>query len=339
MAKVVQFAQHGGAEVLQVVEQPTRPLRSGEVLIDVKAFGVQRADTLWRAGLYLEAPKQFPTGIGYDCVGLIQAVGEGVADWQIGDRVTNLPGFSLTEYTVYGDSAIVHQDFLVPLPNIELSWAEYAAIPIPYFTAYFPLFEAANLPQAEFIVVAAAASSVGIAAMQMAKEQGVTVIGTSRTHTKQDQILNLGADYFVATEEEDVVERIRAIVGDRGVDIVFDPIGGAMICKWYQVIKRRGHIFHYGLLDIADAVIPMMSALANAAKLDSYIIFEYTGNQVMGLEPNQAAIARATHYINSGFEEGKLTPVVAKSFPIEAVVEAHRYLESNQQVGKIVVTT
>lgn len=339
MAQVVQFAQHGGADVLEVVEQPLRQLGRGEVLIEVKAFGIQRADTLWRMGQYLEAPQQFPARLGYDCVGLIKAVGEGVSAWQVGDRVANLPGFSLTEYAVYGDAAIVHQDWLIPLPKIDLSWAEYAAISIPYFTAYFPLFEVAHLPQAEFIIITAAASSVGIAAMQMAKDQGVKIIGTSRTRAKQDSILKLGADYFVATEADDVVQQIRSIVGNRGVDIIFDPIGGAMINTWYQVAKLTGYIIHYGLLDISDAAVPMMPALANAVKLDSYIIFEYTGHKAMGLARNPEAIARATQYIIPGFEKGIFTPVIAKSFPLAAVADAHRYLESNQQVGKVVVTT
>ena len=176
MAKIVQFAQHGNADVLQVVEQPTQQPRPGEVLIDVKAFGVQRADILWREGQYIQAPNRYPIGLGYDCVGVIKAVGEAVSDWwQVGDRVAALPGSSLNDYTVYGDTAIVHQDSLASLPKIELSWAEYAVIPVPYFTVYFPLFEVANLPQAEFIVVTAAASSVGIAAMQMAKVHGVKV--------------------------------------------------------------------------------------------------------------------------------------------------------------------
>ena len=339
MAKVVQFAQHGNAGVLQIVEQPIRQLDPGEVLIDVKAFGVQRADILWREGQYIQAPDRFPIGLGYDCVGLISAVGEGVSPWQVGDRVAVLPGFSLTDYTVYGEVAIMHQDFLMPLPRVELSWSKYAVIPVPYFTAYFPLFEVANLPQAQYVVITAAASSVGIAAMQMAKTHGVKVIGTSRNHAKQDKILNLGADYFVATNDENIVEQIRKIVGMHGVDIVFDPIGGVMIGKWYQVIKRAGHIIHYGLLDTNDAHIPMMSAMVNAVKLNTYTIFEYTGNQAMGLPRNQAAIDRATQYINNGFEQGTLTPVIAKQFPLEAVADAHRYLESNQQVGKIVVTT
>ncbi len=337
MARVVQFARHGNADVLHVVEQSIRPLKAGEVLIDVKAFGIQRADILWREGHYIQSPDQFPIGLGYDCVGLISAIGE-VVDWEVGERVAVLPGFSLNDYTVYGDTAIIHQDFLIPLPQVELSWAEYAVIAVPYYTAYFPLLECANLHQAQVIVVTAAACSVGVAAMQMAKACGVTVIGTSRTHAKRDKILSLGADYFIATEEEDIVDRIRAIVGDRGVDIVFDPIGGALLGKWYQVIKRAGHIIHYGLLDIADAHIPMMAAMFNAVKLNTYMIFEYTGNKVMELSQNKGAIARATQYINTGFEQGTLTPVLAKTFPLDAIADAHRYLESNQQVGKIVVT-
>lgn len=339
MARLVQFAQHGDADRLKVVERPIRHPEAGEVLIEVKAFGIQRADILWREGQYIQSPEQFPVGLGYDCVGIISAVGEEVSPWQIGDPVSVLPGFSLNRYTVYGDAAIIHQDCLIPLPKVDLTWAEYAAIAVPYFTAYFPLFEVTNLPQAKFIVVTAAACSVGIAAMQMAKAHGVTVIGTSRTYAKRDRILDLGADYFIATETNDVVDQIRAIVGNHGVDIVFDPIGGAMIGKWYQIMKRQGHIIHYGLLDLTDATIPMMPAMFNSVKLNTFMIFEYTGNQVMGMERNPDAIARAVSYINSGFETGEFTPIIAKSFLLDEVSDAHRYLESNKQIGKIVVTT
>ena len=201
MAKIVQFRGHGGAEVLEVVDAPEKSPGKNEVTIAVKAFGVQRADIMWREGRYIQAPNEFPASLGYDCVGIIDAVGKGVTAFKKGDRVMSLPGFSLNDYTVYGDQAVVNADYVLPLPEVDLSWTEFAAIPVPYYTGYFPLLEIANLREAEYILVTAASSSTGIAAMQFAKAEGVKVIATSRTSAKKEAIMSLGADYFVATEE------------------------------------------------------------------------------------------------------------------------------------------
>ena len=249
----------------------------------------------------------------------------------------SLPGFSLNDYSVYGDSAVIHQDFIVPLPDVNLSWEELAAIPVPYYTSYFPLFEIADLKQAEYILVTAASSSTGIAAIQFAKAEGVKVIATSRTSVKKQALLELGADYFIATEEQNVVEAILSIVGDRGVDVIYDPIGGKMIEKWYQVIKRGGLIIHYGLLDINEPTLPLMLSVLKTVTLKSYMIFEFTGNESLSLPQNKAALARANSYIRQGFERGELEAVIAKSFDLNDVAESHLYMESNQQIGKIVV--
>ena len=241
MAKIVQFKDYGSPDVLEVIDTDPKTPAAGEVRIAIKAFGVQRADTLWRQGMYVQEPKQFPAGLGYDCVGIIDAVGDGVTAFKEGDKVMSVPGFSLNDYAVYGDSAVIHEKHLTPLPEADLSWEEFAAIPVPYYTGYFPLFEVADIRKAKYILVTAASSSTGLAAIQMAKTEGVTVIATSRTLAKKDALLELGADHVVATQEGDPVEAIRAIVGEDGVDVIYDPIGGKMIETWYQVIKARRH--------------------------------------------------------------------------------------------------
>lgn len=338
MATIVQFKDYGSPDVLELVDIDPQTPAAGEVRIAIKAFGVQRADTLWRQGMYVQEPKAFPAGLGYDCVGIIDAVGDGVTAIKEGDKVMSVPGFSLNDYAVYGNSAVIHEKHITPLPEADLSWEEFAAIPVPYYTGYFPLFEVADIRTAKYVLVTAASSSTGLAAIQMAKAEGATVIATSRTLTKKDALLELGADHVVATEEGDPVEAIRAIVGEDGVDVIYDPIGGKMIETWYQVIKRGGTIIHYGLLDIDEPTLPLMLSISNVVTLKSYMIFEFTGNDSLGLPPQTEALKRAHAYIRKGIESGALKPVVAKSFDLADVAESHRYMESNAQVGKIVVT-
>ncbi len=338
MAKIVQFKGYGDASVLEVVETGLQTPGKGEVRIAIKAFGVQRADTLWRQGQYIQQPAQFPAGLGYDCVGIVDAVGEAVTAFKQGDKVMTIPGFSLNEYSVYGDSTVIHQRHVVPLPNINLSWEEFAAIPVPYYTSYFPLFEVADIRTAKYILVTAASSSTGVAAIQMAKSEGVTVIATSRTLAKKQALMALGADYVVATQEDNVVGAIRTIVGERGVDVIYDPIGGKAIETWYQVIKRGGTIIHYGLLDMNEPTLPLMQSISNVVTFKSYMVFELTGNNSLGLLPKSQALQRCHEYIRKGIENRTLRPVVDKSFDLASVEQSHRYMESNAQVGKIIVT-
>ncbi len=337
MARVVEFSSCGEPDVLQVVERDVRAPGPGELRIKVEAFGVQQADSMWRRGAYIQAPSSFPAGLGYDCVGTVDDLGPGVLEHAVGDKVMCIPGFSLNDYTVYGDNAVVPARHVFALPDRDLSWDAFAAIPVPYFTSYFALYELADLPRAKTVLVTAASASTALAAIQFAKWEGATVIATSRTSAKRDKILGHGADHFVATDEGSVADAIRAIAGEGGVDIVFDPIGGALLATWYEVLARRGIIIHYGLLDMADGTVPVMTSMMKAATLKSYMIFEFTGNDALGLPRNDDAVARGLRRICEGIEGGQLVPVVAQSFRLQDVAESHRFLESNAQVGKIVV--
>ena len=174
MARVVRFHQTGGPEVLKIENIEVRPPGRGEVRIAVKALGLNRAESMFRSGQYLEDPK-FPARLGYEAAGIVEAVGEGVTGLKVGDAVSTIPAFSQNEYGVYGDTALAPAAAVAKHPA-SLSWTDAAAIWMQYATAYGALIDIAHLGAGDTVLIPAASSSVGIAAIQIANLVGATPI-------------------------------------------------------------------------------------------------------------------------------------------------------------------
>src|SRR5262245_27225232 len=304
------------------------PPGKGEVQIRIKALGLNRAESMFRRGQYLEAPR-LPARLGYEAAGTIAAVGPGVQGFKVGDAVSTIPAFSLNAYGVYGDITNAPAHAVTHHPA-SLSWAEAAAVWMQYLTAYGALIDIARLTRGDSVVIPAASSSVGLAAIQIANKVGATPIALTRGSAKRQALIDAGAPHVIATDEQDLVKEILGLTGGKGARVVFDPVGGPTFAKLAKATARLGILFLYGALSPEPTPLPLFDVLGKWITIRGYVLMEVTSDP--------ARLERGKRFVNEGLSEGSLKPVVARTFPLEEIVEAHRYLESNQQIGKIVVT-
>jgi NADPH:quinone reductase-like Zn-dependent oxidoreductase len=328
MTRVIRFHAHGGPEVLRIEDVEVPPPARGEVQIRVKALGLNRAEALMRAGIYIETPP-LPSGLGLEAAGIVAAVGEGVSEVAVGDAVSVIPPISMARWPTYGEIITMPAAAVVRHPAA-LDWAQAAALWMPTLTAYGALIDIAALGRGDFVVVTAASSSVGLAAIQIANRVGATPIAVTRRATKGDALRAQGAAHVVASADEDLAARIDAISGGRGARVVFDPIGGPLFTPLTAAMAPGGILIEYGGLDPAPTPFPLATVLGKRLTLRGYLVHEVIGNP--------AKLAAAKAFILDGVRDGSLAPVIARRFAFDDIVAAHRYLESNAQFGKIVVT-
>jgi len=328
MPKIVRFHQLGGPEVLKFEEAAPQQPGKGEVRLRVEAVGLNRAESMFFHGMYLEEPK-LPSRLGYEAAGVVDAVGDGVDSSWIGKNVATIPSFSMNQYGVLGEEAIVPVHALGEYPQ-GLSPVQASAIWMQYMTAYGALVFLAQVAPGDFVSIPAASSSVGLAAIQIVRDAGATAIAVTRTSAKRDELLALGAHHVVVTQEEDYVARMKEITGGRGARITFDPVGGPFVEQLAAAAAQAGILFIYGALAGQPTPFPLARALGAGLSMRGYTLMEITP------VPERLAVARK--YINDRLADGRFVPRIARTFPFAHTVEAYRYLESNQQVGKVVIT-
>ena len=336
MAKAVRFHEFGGPEVLRLDEVEATAPPAGQVRLAVQAIGLNRADALLRQNRYVETP-ELPSRLGYDVAATVEAVGDGVDGWRAGDRVVTIPTFSQSDFGVYGDSALVPANALWPWPE-GLDAVAAATVGVQYCTVFFAFHDVGGLKRGDTALITAATGGVGFAAIEVARQMGVTTIATTRKSDKADALREAGADHVVVTDDEDLGERVKQITGGKGVQVAFDPIAGKMVPPLLNALAPGGHYVLYGVLDQTEPTVPPMPLLAKGAHLHGYTVFQYTGYPKLGMPENAAAVARAKDFLLPRLADGRLTPKVSETFPLERVVDAHRALESNTQTGKIVLT-
>ncbi|CAN7669539.1 zinc-dependent alcohol dehydrogenase family protein [Mesorhizobium sp. LjRoot246] len=328
MTRVVRFHQHGGPEVLRIENVDLPRPGPGEVQIRVKALGLNRAEALLRAGTYIETPT-LPSGLGLEAAGIVEAVGEEVGDFAPGDSVSVIPPQSMIRWPAYGERATYPAGLMVKHPP-SLDWQTAAAVWMQYLTAYGALIDIARLRSGDHIVITAASSSVGLAAIQIANKVGATAIAVTRTSAKKQALLGVGAAHVVASAEEDLSACLNQIAGAQGVRVVFDAIGGPIFEPLTEAMSKGGTLIEYGGLSREATPFPLSTVLAKTLTLRGYLVHEITG------DPAKLEVAKT--FIVEGLQSGTLRPIIDRTFAFDQIVEAHRYLESNQQFGKIVVT-
>ena len=326
MFRAIRFDQFGGPEVLHFVDVADRRPDAGEVSLKVEAVGLNRAESMYYHGFYMEKP-ELPSGLGYEAVGIVAAVGAGVDPSLVGRRFGTIPGFSMKKHPVLAEMAVVPASVLATLPA-SFSAAEGAAVWMPYCTAYGALVPFGKVSRGDFVIITAASSSVGLAAIQIVKAQGGKAIATTRTAAKQDRLLALGADHVIVTDEDNLVARVGEITGGKGARIVFDPIGGDGIHGLAQATANGGTLFLYGMLSGQPTPFPMAAFGRRIA------MYGYTFGELRDT-PHWEQMKR---YIFDHLADGSFKPEIARSFPFAETAAAYRYLESNEQVGKVVIT-
>ncbi|MEI5101984.1 zinc-dependent alcohol dehydrogenase family protein [Streptomyces sp. PmtG] len=329
MVKTVRFHELGGPDVLRLEDAPLAEPGPGELLIRVDAIGLNRAEALFRGGHYIEAVKEFPARLGTEAAGVVEALGAGVTGFGAGDAVSVVPAFSMNDYGVYAERALVPAAAVVRRPD-GLDAVGGAAVWMPYLTAYGALVEVGGLRAADTVVLTAASSSVGLAAIQLARRVGAVPIATTRGPAKKDALLAAGAAAVIVTDEEDVVARVRALTGGRGAEFVFDAVAGPGVVDLARVVAPGGTLFLYGALSGEVTPYPGFDLGMPALNLRTYTLHELTRDP-QGLRRGEAFVA-------SGLRTGAFVPTVDRTFRLDEIADAHRYLEAGTQVGKIVVT-
>ncbi|SCB19888.1 NADPH:quinone reductase [Bradyrhizobium shewense] len=328
MARVVRFHRHGGPKVLGI-ETVNVPLPAkGEVQIRIRALGLNRAEALLRSGSYIETA-QFPSGLGLEAAGLVEAVGKGVAGFAPGDAVSIVPPTSMVRWPAYAELATFPAELVVKHPP-DLSFETAAALWMQYLTAYGALVDIAGLLRGDVVAITAASSSVGLAAIQIANRIGAVPVALSRTSAKRRALLDAGAAYVVASDEEDIAARLAEIAGSNGVRVVLDAVGGPAFEPLTAAMAPRGILIEYGGLSPEPTPFPLFNVLTKSLVLRGYLVHEIVRDPMR--------LGRAKAFILDGVADDTLKPIIARTFKFEDIVEAHRFLESNTQFGKIVVT-
>ena len=329
MSKTLLFDEIGGAEILQVREMPTRQPENDEVRFSVSAMAINRADHLFINGIHYSLPQLPESRVGSEAVGIVDAIGDSVTEFAPGDRVSSIP-FHNNRYGVHGESAIVPSAYLTHSPSA-LTDVEATSIWMQYLTAYFPLVEIASLDSHDSVLITAASSSAGIGAIQLAKNIGANVIATTRTTAKRDQLLAIGADHVVVTDDENMRDRILDITDGHGARIVYDPVGGSFVDRYIEAIADEAIVFLYGLLSGEATQVPIIPMVRRAAVLRPYSMFNHV-NKLDQLERGKA-------FVLDAIQNHQLRPVIDRVFPFDEIVDAYRYMESSKQTGKIVIST
>lgn len=328
MARIVRIHQYGDASVLKLEDLQVPPPMPDEVQIEVKAIGLNRAEVMFRNHAYLQEA-ELPSRLGYEASGVIVAVGSSVTEVKVGDVVGLIPPLDIARWGTYGELANVPADLVVKTPG-NLSFVEAAASWMQYVTAWGALIEQAKLHQGDFVLVTAASSSVGLATFQMARMVGASAIAITRTRAKAQALLDAGAAHVIVSDEEDIVERVMALTGGQGARVVFDPVGGPTFEALTQSMARGGILLEYGALSPEPTPFPLFTVLGKSLTLKGYLYSE--------IVTDPEALSRAKAFILEGLKTGALRPIVAKTFTLDQIQDAHRFLEANQQIGKIVVT-
>jgi synaptic vesicle membrane protein VAT-1 len=323
-------------EALEVREWPDPVAAEGEVLIDVRAAGINFADIVARMGLYPDAPKT-PCVMGYEVAGLVESVGSGVSGFEPGQRVlagTRFKGFAEKVATAAGN--------VMPLPE-RLSFEQGAALPVNYATAYAAVTLMTNVREGETVLVHAAAGGVGIALLQLLRPRGAEVIGTASA-SKHDAIRDQGAAHTIDYRTEDVKREVDRITGGRGVDVVLDALGEFR--QSYSLLRAGGRLVAYGaskvatgerrnLARVAKEIVTMPRFMPLRMMSDSKAVL---GLNMLRWWDERGSLEEFTKPLMELAEEGTIDPVVGKSFPLERAAEAHRFIQERRNVGKVVLT-
>ena len=327
MARDVRFHGHGGPEVLRIEDVEVPPPGPGQVRIRVKALGLNRAEASMRKGAYIETPA-LPSGLGLEAAGLVESVGDSVDGFAPGDVVSIIPPRSMARWPAYGELVIFPAELVVKHPPV-LGFEAAAATWMQYLSAYGALVDIARLRRDEPVVITAASSSVGLAAIQVANSIGAVPIAVTRTSAKKKALLDTGAAYAVASQEEDLEARLKEIA-PQGVRVVLDAVGGPIFTPLAAAMSRGGILVEYGGLSPEPTPFPLLDVLSKTLTLRGYLVHEITGDPIR--------LKAAKRFILDGLGSGALKPVIARTFPFDRIVDAHRFLESGEQFGKVVVT-
>ncbi|NUP01347.1 MAG: zinc-dependent alcohol dehydrogenase family protein, partial [Nonomuraea sp.] len=315
-ARAVLFHELGGPDVLKIEEVRLDAPGPGEVRVRIDAIGLNRAEALFRAGTYYYQPTLPSSRLGFEAAGAVEEIGPEVAGFVPGDAVSVISDQEMSRHGVYADRVIVPAQSLLPRPAL-LDAVSGAALWTTYLTAYGALVEVGRTKPGDRIVITAASSGVGLAAIQIANHLGAVPIAVTRTAAKSTRLLQAGAAHVIAADEGDLVERVHTLTGGKGARIVFDAVAGPGLSELAKTVAADGALIVHGWLDPRPAPLPLNWPIT------------VHGFYVGLVTDDPARMSRARAFIESGLRAGTLKPAIDRTFDLADIVQAHRHLESN----------
>lgn len=325
--KAVYVKEFGGVENLEIREVENLPKpKDSEVLVNIKASALNRADLLQRKGFY-PAPYGFPERIlGLEFAGEVAEIGGDVSNFKIGERV-----FGITAGGAQAEFLLTQESLLAKIPD-NLSFIEAAAIPEAFITAHDAIFTLGNLQSNETLLIHAVGSGVGLAALQLAKAKGAKVFGTSRTLDKLEECKKFGLDEgILVSNETNFSEIVKEKNEGKGVDVILDLVGAGYFQANLECLNLKGRIILVGTTSGAKAEINLSLVMSKRARIIGTVL------RSRPTEEKAEATCKFANEVVLLFADGKLKPNIDKVFKMEEVRKAHEYLESNASFGKVVI--
>lgn len=335
--RAIVITRAGGPEVLQVLERPSPEAKDGQIKIDVRAAGLNFADILARMGMYQAAPP-LPTTVGYEVSGVVSAVGSGVTEFTVGQRV-----LALCRFGGQSSEVVVPAIQALAIPD-EMSFESAAAIPVNYLTAWHCLVWLGNLKREQTVLIHAAAGGVGQAGLQISKLFGAKTIGTASA-SKHAALKTAGLDHAIDYNTQDFEAEVLRLTDGKGVHHILDAVGGKSFAKSYRVLRGTGRLYCFGVSDMAGESKSTFRMLASVARMPFFhpIKLMTQNKGVFGIDLgslwDEAEMLRSQlEDMMVHFKSGALKPVVDKVFPFADAGAAHQYIQARKNFGKVVLT-
>lgn len=311
--------------MLEIKHEPIPTPEAGMVRVRIDMIGINRGEAQFREGTYV-VPTNPPSGVGYEAVGRVTAVGEGVENVVEGKFVAVLPAFDPNDFSTYAEEPCFPAHAVVPLPD-DLPLEAGASL-VSYLTAWGGLVHLGGLAEGEYVLVNAAASSVGVASIQIVRDLGGRAIAVTRTTAKRDALLDAGAETVIIADGP-FTPQVMEATEDAGADLIFDPVIGETFEDTADAAAKNGRIVIYGVLGGWTASLPIMQVIAKGLSIKGLFLVEMMGTP---------AFESAMSYLLPRLRSGALSPIVDRTFQMDDVRKVHEYVESNQQIGKILMT-
>jgi len=335
--RAIVTTRNGDVDALKVETRPDPAPDKGEVLIRVKAAGLNFADILARQGLYPDGPKK-PCVMGYEVSGIVEAIGDGVDHTLVGKSV-----IALTRFGGQAELVVAPVTQIFEKPE-RLTFAQASAIPVNYLTAWALLVTMGGLKKDEAVLIHNAGGGVGLAALDIAKHIGATTYGTASA-SKHDFLKQRGLDHAIDYRGQDWLAVLKCLTNNRGVELVIDPLGGSSWKKSYRALRSTGRMGVFGMSTAsASGIRGKLRALKAVLETPRFnpLGLMSRNKGVFGLNLGHLwaegdKVAAWTQEIVRGIHEGWIQPHVDHAFPFDQVAEAHRYIEARKNIGKVVL--
>jgi NADPH:quinone reductase len=323
--RTIVVTRFGGPEVLALAERPRPEPSRNEVRVRVRAAGVNRADIVQRIGRY-PAPSDAPADIlGLEFSGEVEALGPSATAWKLGDRVFGLVGGG-----AYAEALVTHERLLAAIPD-GMSFTDAAAAPEAFVTAYDAMAVQGKLAMGETVLIHAAGSGVGTAAVQLARQSGAYTIGTSRTEKKLERARELGLHHGICVSKASFAGEVMSLSGGRGANLVLELIGGDYLREDLACVTSEGRIVLVGLLGGASVTLDLGTMLRQRVLLRGTVL------RSRPLEQKLDAMQGFARHVVPLLATGALRPIVDRVLPLADAAAAHAYVEQNQSFGKVVL--